>query len=69
MNLGYELSTEPYMFLGSDDSRFHPFWLPHAMNSMKEVDGVVSVADLYNPVGTLALVSRRYIDEESGSHR
>src|ERR1022692_933556 len=66
MNLGYQMTTEPYFFTGADDVLFHDNWLISAMQSMKEIDGVVMVADLYNSLGTLALISRRYIDEESG---
>ncbi len=59
-------SEEPHVFLAADDLLFHPGWLSAAMAAMREVDGVVVVNDLHNPNGTLALVSRRYIEEESG---
>lgn len=66
LNRLYQLTTEPFMFLGADDVKFHPGWLTEAMNAMQSVDGVVFVNDLYNPCGTLALVSRHYIDTMSG---
>jgi hypothetical protein len=66
LNSMYRRTTEPYLFLGADDVRFHPRWLAAAMGRMRQVDGVVAVNDLLNPAGTLALVSRRYLDEESG---
>lgn len=66
INRLFHYTTEPYMFLGADDVIFYPGWLSAALEAMREVDGVVTVADLYNPNGTLALVSRRYILEESG---
>ena len=56
-----------YLFLGADDVRFHPGWHDAAMARMQQVDGVVAVNDLWNPRGTLALVSRRYLLEEGGT--
>ena len=55
------------MFLGADDVQFHPGWLEAAMNTMVAIDGVVAVNDMFNPTGTLALVSRRYIDQQGGT--
>lgn len=66
LNLGYRLTDQPFLFLGADDVKFHYGWLDHALDRMRWVDGVVVVNDLLNPAGTMALVSRRYIDEESG---
>ena len=59
-------TRSPYVFLGADDVIFHDGWLDAALETMQDVDGVVAVNDLHNPNGTLALVSRRYIEEESG---
>lgn len=66
LNALFTLSTDPYIFTGADDVHFHPGWLTEAYRMMALVDGVVAVNDGLNPRGTLALVSRRYIDEESG---
>lgn len=66
INRLFHATTEPYVFLGADDVIFYPGWLTAALEAMQEVDGVVAVADMYNPDGTLALVSRNYINEHSG---
>lgn len=66
INFGFFQTTEPYLFLGSDDLKFHPGWASAAMESMEQVDGVVSVNDMFNPRGTSALVSRHYIESLSG---
>jgi hypothetical protein len=66
INRLFHATTDPYVFLGADDVSFHSGWLSEALKAMAEVDGVVAVSDLFNPYGTLALVSRRYITEESG---
>jgi hypothetical protein len=66
LNALFNLTTEPYIFTGADDVRFHPGWLYEAMLPMKSVDGVVAVCDGLNPKGTLSLVSRNYINQESG---
>lgn len=67
INALFAATDEPYVFMGADDVRFHPGWLEAAMGMMEVVDGVVAVNDLFNPHGTLALVSRRYIDENDGT--
>ena len=66
LNALFGLSTDPYVFLAADDVRFHPGWLSEAMAAMHIVDGVVAVNDGLNPRGTLSLVSRNYINQESG---
>lgn len=65
-NFMYEKTDEPYIFLGSDDLRYHPNWDIEALKVMEEVDGVVPVNDKHNPNGTSALISRNYIDTMSG---
>jgi hypothetical protein len=66
INRLFHVTTQPYVFLGADDVLFHPGWLLALMREMEKIDGVVVPNDLHNPRGTLALVSRRYIEEESG---
>jgi len=66
INRLFHATTEPYVFLGADDVVFYRGWLSAALSAMREVEGVVAVADLYNQDGTLALVSRQYILEHSG---
>jgi hypothetical protein len=66
INRLFDATSEPYVFAAADDIAPFPGWLPALMKEMKKVDGVVVPADLLNPAGTLALISRRYILEESG---
>ena len=66
INRLFDLTKEPYVFLGADDVRFHEGWDEHALKAIDSIQGVVSVNDLSNPNGTLALVSRRYINNQSG---
>ena len=66
INTMYLMSQEPYVFLGADDILFHEGWDEHVLKAMEVIDGVVAVNDMRNPSGTLALVSRRYINEQSG---
>jgi hypothetical protein len=66
INRLFHATTEPYVFLAGDDVLFHRGWLSHAMREMRDLDGVVVVNDLHNPAGTSALVSRGYIERESG---
>lgn len=60
INLGVGATTEPYLFLGAEDVRFHPGWLTAALTYRS--DGVTVVNDLHNPRGTMALVSRAYAE-------
>lgn len=66
LNHMFHHTSEPYVFLGADDLKWHPRWLEHAMSAMKRVDGVVSVNDQWQLQGTSALVSRHYINSMSG---
>lgn len=70
INLLFRATDEPYVFLGADDVLFHPGWLTAALETMRSFDllgGVVTVEDLHNPRGTLALVARSYIDFFGGT--
>lgn len=66
LNAMYLRTDEPYMFLGADDIWFWEGWLRPALAQIQGANGVVTVNDQMNPSGTLALVSREYIDSESG---
>ena len=57
---------ESHLFLGADDVRFWPNWLSAALSAEHADDGIVVTEDLYNPRGTLALVSRAYLNEFNG---
>lgn len=67
-NLGYRLTTEPYLFTGADDLEFHPFWDRNALDKFTDGIGVVGTNDLGNPKvlqgihSTHSLVSRAYAD-------
>lgn len=65
MNFMYRNTTEPYMFMGSDDIWFYPDWLTNALRKMHEGYSVVVGDDMLNSNGTMALISRRYVDEQS----
>lgn len=68
INYGYQITTEPYIFLGADDLSFHPGWFEHAVQHMRGRVGVVGTNDLGNPRvkagqhSTHSLVSRSYVD-------
>lgn len=66
LNDMYERTDEQFLFLAADDVWFANGWLPPALATMQIHDGVVTVNDMMNPNGTLALVARKYIDNESG---
>lgn len=72
INTAYEKTTEPYFFTGADDLDFHPLWLETAILFARMGVGVVGTNDLGQiPIGgerdaTHYLVSRQYIDEQSG---
>lgn len=68
-------TEHPYVFLCADDVLFHDDWLAPLLQAQLDIDyrwgysavgGVTVPADLHNPRGTLALVSRRYIDLYGG---
>lgn len=68
INYGYQITTEPFIFLGADDLRFHPNWFERASTFMVGRIGVVGTNDLGNSRvkagqhSTHSLVSRAYID-------
>lgn len=68
-NAGYHATTEPYVFLGADDLRFHPGWDTAALEIAEAYDvGVVGTNDLGNALvraghhATHSLVARCYAD-------
>jgi hypothetical protein len=69
INLGYGATTEPLLFLGADDLRFHPGWLEQAVAAATVGVGVVGTNDLGNARvkagrhATHSLVTRSYVDE------
>lgn len=69
INALYEISNEPYIFLGADDLLYHPDWYEAALECMERVEnvGVVSVNDLNNPYGTSSLIAREYIEQFGGT--
>jgi glycosyltransferase involved in cell wall biosynthesis len=69
INRGYQITSNPYLFLGADDLHFHPGWLNAALNAMSRPDvGVVGTQDMANrrvmrgDHATHSLVDRSYID-------
>lgn len=66
MNVMYHATDEPYVFTGSDDVVFHEGWLEPLLQAQQEGYFVAVPNDLLNPNGTQALISRKYIEEQSG---
>ena len=64
INKMYKLTTEPWIFTGSDDIYFHPDWLTNALRY--RAYAVVSPEDGNNRWGTNFLINRTYIEEQSG---
>lgn len=69
INAGYRHTTEPLIFLGADDLRFHPGWLSAARRALTPGIGVVGTNDLGSPRvrsgehATHCLVTRDYADQ------
>lgn len=69
VNRGYEISTEPWLFIVGDDVRFHPGWLDQAMEVARTTGAhVIGTNDLGNPVvmagdhATHLFIRREYVD-------
>lgn len=68
INSGYRHTTEPLMFLGADDLKFHPGWYEAACAHLRPGIGVVGTNDLGSPRvvrgehATHSLVTREYTD-------
>jgi hypothetical protein len=67
INALYGLTDDPYIFTCADDVVFHAGWLAPALEMARAIDGVVMVNDLHNPAGTMALISRSYIEAYGGT--
>lgn len=73
VNVGYENTNEPWLFLVGDDVRFHPGWLDHAQAAAGTSRHVIGTNDLGNPAvmrgehATHLLVRRSYVDEVGAS--
>jgi hypothetical protein len=69
INIGYQRSTEPFIFTGACDLHFHPGWFEAAVRHFADpAVGVVGTQDLANrrvlagEHSTHSLVSRSYVD-------
>lgn len=68
MNAGYRATTEPWLFLGACDIRFHPGWWEACMAKAKAGYKVIGTNDLGNRgtadgrLSTHTLVQRSYVD-------
>ena len=69
INAGYRATTEPFIFTGADDLRFHPGWWEAARQWFEKPHiGVVGTNDLGNPMvkrgkaSTHSVVRREYAD-------
>jgi len=67
-NAGYDISTEPYIFLGNDDLEFPPDWdvPPLALLEAEPEIGVVGVQDGHDRMTCFSMVRRSFIEEQSG---
>lgn len=71
INAGYAATSEPFLFLGADDLRFHPGWLSAGLALFEDpAIGVVGTQDLApterartGQHATHSLVRRSYVDE------
>lgn len=68
INIGFNATTEPLVFLGASDIRFHPGWFEAATAELAPGVGVVGTNDLVSPRvmrgehATHSLVTRAYVD-------
>jgi hypothetical protein len=73
VNAGYDLTTQPWLFLTGDDVRFKPGWLDHAQHAARDGYDVIGTNDLHNPRvtsgehATHLLIRRSYVDEQGAS--
>jgi hypothetical protein len=72
-NIGYQVTTEPWLLLAGDDVKFHPGWLDQAQHAARDGADVVGTNDLHNPRVTAGdhsphpMIRRAYIDEQGAS--
>lgn len=66
MNEGYRISTEPYVFTGNDDLRFHEGWDTAALEALEDGKHVCGTNDGNNRMTCFALVRRSFIESQSG---
>lgn len=73
INLGYEKTEQPWLFLGADDIHFHLGWAEIALSAAGDNLHVISFNDKMNYfvrqglLATHSLIRRSYIDEVGGS--
>jgi glycosyltransferase involved in cell wall biosynthesis len=73
VNIGYQVTDEPWLLLAGDDVGFHPGWLDQAQHAARDGADVVGTNDLHNPRVTAGehsphpMVRRAYIDEQGAS--
>jgi hypothetical protein len=73
VNIGYQNTEQPWLFLVGDDVQFEPGWLDHAQQAARDGFDVIGTNDLHNPRvtsgehATHLLVRRSYVDEQGAS--
>lgn len=73
VNIGYKVTSQPWLFLTGDDVRFHPGWLDQAQHAARDGADVVGTNDMHNPRSLAGewsphlLVRRAYVDEMGAS--
>lgn len=73
-NIGYQRTSEPYVFIAGDDARFTAGWLDHAQHVARQTGAkVIGTNDTVNPRvvagehATHILFDREYLDDVGGS--
>lgn len=73
VNIGYKVTSQPWLFLTGDDVKFHPGWLDHAQHAARDGADVIGTNDMHNPRSLAGqwsphlLVRRSYADEVGAS--
>jgi glycosyltransferase involved in cell wall biosynthesis len=73
INLGYHSTSNPWLFLASDDLEFHAGWAETALARARERNHVVGTNDKFNAfvrqgiLATHSLIRRAYIDDPGAS--
>lgn len=73
VNVGYQQTASPWIFIVGDDVRFQPGWLDHAQAVAGDQYHVIGTNDLGNPRvingdhATHMLIRRSYVDETGAS--
>jgi hypothetical protein len=65
-NAGFRASTEPFVFTGNDDLRFHENWDLAALSKLDHWTHIIGTNDGHGRMASFALVRRAFIEKDSG---